>query len=318
MTRIVLGATSMVLLALPIHSGLAQSRATTVLSEVTAASFVTDALVLVLDRMDGRVVLIDSAGRTVASQGRKGSGPGEYRIPERLFRANDSTFGVLDRPNGRLTWLRVRKDTVFVQQATRITPTTADACVIGRSLYLANTTPGSPYRVSAGSMDGVMHRHFAPPRAMEHPRVQDRVNRARIGCLEHLGLVVVADYLSPHVVAYDTLGNERWRTVLPQYRAVTITATGDDGIRMLRRYDGNHNTNRILPLASGRIAISLEIHWIGPERDTATLIGSSHEIDAATGRVLGFRDEKVRLLDTRGRLRLIAMEDPEPAVRIVR
>ena len=68
----------------------------------------------VADGLDPRIVLLDRNLDPVRIMGREGEGPGEYRFPRRLVRADDRIL-VLDGGNGRVAYLTLEGDFVTSQ-----------------------------------------------------------------------------------------------------------------------------------------------------------------------------------------------------------
>ncbi|WP_419856984.1 6-bladed beta-propeller [Candidatus Palauibacter irciniicola] len=68
----------------------------------------------VADGLDPRIVLLDRKLDPVRIIGREGEGPGEYRFPSRLVRADDRIL-VLDGGNGRVAYLTLDGDFVTSQ-----------------------------------------------------------------------------------------------------------------------------------------------------------------------------------------------------------
>ncbi|MYG50749.1 MAG: hypothetical protein F4164_15545 [Gemmatimonadales bacterium] len=65
----------------------------------------------VADGLDPRIVLLDEGLNPVRTMGREGEGPGEYRLPWHLSRADDRVL-VHDSGNGRVTYLTLEGDFV--------------------------------------------------------------------------------------------------------------------------------------------------------------------------------------------------------------
>ncbi len=280
--------------------------------------FVSDDRVLVVDETDQRIWYLNGAGQVVGTTGRRGSGPGEFVLAERIVRMDDSTFGVIDRPNGRLTWIRTRQDSIFATGSIPLDPNVEDGCRLGDALFLARPDGRTGTRVTVAGLDGTMGRTFAPVPPAATPLLREAFAQAVIGCLPEEQLLIVASHHRPEVVAYDPTGRERWRTTLPDFRAVTIEAVQDGARRFTWRLDGNSANHGVVPMGQGRVGIATLLFWVGPARDTATLIGTRYELDARTGRVLRHADGPERLLDVRGSLEIVTIEEPEPAVIIRR
>src|ERR1044071_246117 len=80
-----------------------------VFGDITAVGFDRAENLYVLDRNNGRVVVFDPRGKHLRTMGRKGSGPGEFQLPNAMAVLGDGTvvisdvsrgFGVFD-PNGK-------------------------------------------------------------------------------------------------------------------------------------------------------------------------------------------------------------------------
>ena len=69
----------------------------------------------VADGLDPRIVLLDRNLDPVRIVGREGEGPGEYKFPSRLARADDRIL-VLDGGNGRVAYLTLEGDFVASQR----------------------------------------------------------------------------------------------------------------------------------------------------------------------------------------------------------
>ena len=66
-----------------------------------------DGRVLVSDGIGEVVVAVDIAAGVADTLGRKGKGPGEYTMPDRLFALPDGRTLLLDLGNGRMTTIEV-------------------------------------------------------------------------------------------------------------------------------------------------------------------------------------------------------------------
>lgn len=288
-----------------------------VLGEVTAARIVRVDRALVLDATEGRVYLVDGRGRTLAGFGRSGSGPREFRAPERLERFDERTFAVIDRANGRLTLLRVEADTIRFAGERVLSPDTHALCRAGTALLGAVRTDTAYHRVTV--LDNALQRvrAFGTARPDQPTPVRRRLAETRLGCLDHQQ-VVAAEYLGSLVSSYAVgSGQEQWQVVLPNHRGIRIEAS-ESGTRFTYPRTGHHSTLEVVPLDSTRVAVSLALTYRGPARDTATQRGTVFELDRRTGRVLSERTSPARLRDALGPLQLYDLEDPEPRIEIRR
>lgn len=71
-------------------------------NRITAIHELPDGRVVVVDVNDEQVLLVDFSRSTVAPLGRKGSGPGEYRVPRGLLRLGGDSIGIRDIGNKRI------------------------------------------------------------------------------------------------------------------------------------------------------------------------------------------------------------------------
>ncbi len=286
---------------------------------VADAMLMADDRVVVLDLQDQRVWYLDAEGRTVATAGRRGAGPGEFLLTERLLRMDDSTVGVIDRRNARLTSIRVRRDTLFAIGSTPYSPTAEEACLLGGEHILAMPDVAKGHQLTRARPDGTALGTFAPITLPDGPPLLREAHlRASIGCLEERNAIVTAAAWHPVVRSFDRTGRTLWESTLPAFRPVRIEATSDGGRRFTYRPDGNSLTTRVLPNGRDTVVVLAQIFWVGPPADTATVIGARYDLDAATGRVLRVREGTERLLDMRNGMEAVMTEDPEPIVRIRR
>jgi hypothetical protein len=284
------------------------------LGEVTAARIVRADRALVLDATEGRVHLVDAQGRAIAEFGRSGSGPREFRAPERLERYDARTFAVIDRANGRLTLLRVESDSIRFAGEIVLSPDLYGFCRAGTTLMGAVRGDAGFHRVTVLGDALQPLRAFGSARADQPPPVRRRFAESRLGC-PNSREVIAAEYLGPLVSSYAIGGQEQWQTMLPNHRSIRIEAS-DGGTRFTYPRTGHHSTLEVVPLDSTRVAISLAITYRGPARDTATERGTVFELDLRKGRVLSERTSPARLRDAFGALRLYDYEDPEPRIVI--
>jgi hypothetical protein len=73
-----------------------------------------DGRVILVDEIERLILLLDSALANGEPIGREGAGPGEYRVPSRLFSLVGDSSAVLDRPNRRLLVLSPEAEPVGV------------------------------------------------------------------------------------------------------------------------------------------------------------------------------------------------------------
>jgi hypothetical protein len=274
--------------------------------------------VVVVDERDQRIWLVDGAGRLVASAGRRGQGPGEFLLTERLVRMDDSTLGVIDRRNARLTRVRVRRDTLLTIGSVPLTPFIEDACRLGDALYLAFADVATSSQVSVARLDGTVTGKLARVPVQGSPLFRETQLEAAVGCQATPSRIVTATRHTGVVTAWSLDGRSLWQTPLPAFRSVTVEPGEDGGVRHTWRRDGNSRVLRVLPVRGDTMLVAAMIFWVGPPADTASIIGSTYLFDARTGRVILARDGAERVLDVVGDLEAVLTETPEPLVRIRR
>lgn len=284
------------------------------LGEVTAARIVRSDRALVLDASEGRLHLVDGQGRSLFVVGRPGSGPREFRAPERLERYDASRFAVVDRANGRLTLVRVEADSIRFAGEIRVSPDTYGFCRAGAVLFGVVRNDADFFRVSVLDDSLRRLRAFGVAHIEQPAPIRRRLAESRLGCPDDRR-VVAAEVLGPLVSGYSASGRELWQMVLPNHRSIRIDAT-DGGTRFRYPRTGHHSTIEVIPIGADRVAVSLAITYLGPGRDTATQRGTVYELDLRTGRVLSESTSSARLRDALGSLRLYDVEDPEPRIEI--
>jgi len=75
-------------------------------SSVAGLRELRDGRLIVADRIEQRVVLVDIAGATQTDLGRRGEGPGEYEMPGALFALPDDSTLMMDMLNRRFTLIQ--------------------------------------------------------------------------------------------------------------------------------------------------------------------------------------------------------------------
>jgi hypothetical protein len=273
---------------------------------------------VVVDERDQRIWLVDGEGRQVATAGRRGQGPGEFMLTERLLRMDDSTLGVIDRRNARLTRVRVRRDTLFTIGSVSLSPYIEDACRLGDSLYLGFADVATTSQVSVARLDGTITGTLARVPVEGSPLFRETQLEAAVGCQATPPRIVTATRHTGVVTAWSLDGRVLWRTPLPAFRAVAVEPGEAGGVRHTWRRDGNSRVLRVLPLRGDTLLVAAMIFWVGPPADTASIIGSKYLLDARTGRMLFARDAAERVLEVVGDHEAVLTEEPEPLVRIRR
>ncbi len=283
---------------------------------ISDARFLADDRVLVLDETDPRVFYLDGNGRIVSVAGRRGQGPGEYALPERIITIDDSTVAIVDRPNARMDRIRVRRDSIFSIGSIPMHPDVRQGCRLGNALYLTRPDRVQGNRVQEARFDGTIVRSFAPIAYEGPPLLLDTYSESAIGCLDTERLLVLASRVKGSVSAVDVNGTERWSTELPGFRQQRVEALPDGVTQFNWSLDGNSSAYKVIPSGNGRVVVSVLIFWVGPPKDTATTIGARYELDTRTGRVLSSSEGDERVLDIRGTREVVMREEPEPMVVI--
>ncbi len=274
---------------------------------------------VVVDEQDQRVWLLDAEGRLIMTVGRAGAGPSEFRELGRVLRMDDSTVGVLDRPNARLTRVRVRRDTLFVIGSVRFDPAGHDACIRDRATMVAQPDVEASTQLAHVNSDGVLQRAFGRVAFEGTPNLRKRLLYTAVGCGGGATDVFSGSWHAGEVFRWRVeTGELVWRTQLPGFRTIALSATSATGVRLGWRPDGNSQLTHVIPLSADTLLVSAMIFWTGEAQDTATLIGSRYLLNARTGQVLSAQDATERVLDVRGAYEAVYAEDPEPKVWIRR
>jgi 6-bladed beta-propeller len=181
--------------------------------------------VVVVDELNRAVRVFGRDGRCLASIGRPGAGPGEFREPRRV-RIHADTMHVLDVANVRIERFVLGSAAPELLPATPLRVVPEDFCFLGARLFvLAHHDGRAIHEIDA---HGNPIRSFGTAADEQYPELGAVDADGYLLCDAAAGVVVHAVLQRPIVRAYGLDGVERWRVEIPGYRGVRITP-GDNG-----------------------------------------------------------------------------------------
>ena len=231
-----------------------------------------DQTAVFMDGADLRLVGSGTVPSAIMTAGRRGSGPGEFRVPRALLSMANGHIGVVDEGLRRLTLfvrdrLRIRYDTAFQLD----TPAT-NACVLSDTVALLGYSDGTVVHLLAPGARQL--RAFGAPFGSTRPFEAALLSRGLIACAPVRNWVVAASEWLPDIRAYSADGTLVWARRIAGYRTTEI-----------RRVDGGGLSYRDSP---GRGSDGLSGLWI--LRDSVVLVQLARAIATRDG---GIRGEEV-------------------------
>ena len=249
--------------------------------------------IFVLDRGNHSVKIFGPAGAAIASFGRSGEGPMEFRDPSALERLSDGRLVVTERSNRLKVFLPTHLDHEYEYAATHTTGIVADyGCSLGNRVFVSgkhrdNNTILHEVQLHTNEMP----RSFGRGYEDDYWLVQDQLSSGPIACFDHLGLVLFAFQNLPVVKAYSVdTGNLVWTALLEGYiQPPIVEESRPDGTGRIV-FDGRGVRDRVLLLSavSSQHALLQTARYepvLDPGANAAidALEVRSYLLDAATG-----------------------------------
>jgi hypothetical protein len=186
-----------------------------------------DGNLYVLDKQSLEIRTFSQSGSFLGSAGRRGSGPGEFRVPVSMSIDESNRLYVLDNYFERAT--------VFARQTARLNPigtiklphNPQALCAFRDKLYVVAPTEKAIIHEFRNSGDSI--RSFGEPqRVIDDKRLSsvsvrasllEQQNAGHITCTNN-GLIVFAHRSLPYVVAFRSDGRLAWRSTLSDFNRV--------------------------------------------------------------------------------------------------
>lgn len=276
---------------------------------------------VVLDSRPPTLTLFDPEGRPLATIGRSGEGPGEFRSPVALA-SDGARLYVLDARGLQIHEYAVAEGDLEFVRSRRLPFTPRDLCVLEGRLYVAMLHEGNTLHEL--SPEGEILRSFGEPYLVtEVPPgpvgtiLQEIMSVGFIACAEEARLVITLGFNGPEVRAYSAEGELRWATTLSGHSTIRPRATnrGTVALEPDPRTGGVHETVG-LATTHDRVLAQLVLTVAGTgdeERPVDTRV-----LSLATGEEVGETRELPRTTSVREGRYYAYRNDPYPQVVVLR
>jgi hypothetical protein len=230
---------------------------------VTAVERDSAGRVYILDQRSNVLYAFDSLGRWIASAGRSGAGPGEFRVPTALALLGRDTVLVLDPANQRVSKFMLRHRSFHFVTSFRISPAAHAICAMNDRIYALGYLNGSI--IHSYTSDGDPIKSFGEAFGGEHPIERATAATGHISCVPAAGLLIAASASHPEVRAYDTAGTLKWSLVPSKFRQFGITYNSNGSVTYSSAPGGYHMIASIAAL-SRTVGLVQIVHFEGAAR----------------------------------------------------
>lgn len=175
--------------------------------------------IFVVDILNKVLRVYDPDGDHLASAGREGDGPGEFRHPEKVALAGRDTVVITDR-NGRLSRFLVSGDSIAFDGVVRLSATPWDACVLRDAIIVQGVPLEGEGILHAYDLRGTHLASFGEMNAGTNLIIQETFTWGSVLCLPGLDEALFVPDFSPEIRLYRADGTLEATDSLPDY-AVT-------------------------------------------------------------------------------------------------
>jgi len=289
------------------------------LGAVTDAISGPNGVVFVLDRPLARVLMLDANGVFLASIGRPGDGPGEFRNPVALaVLSTPSQLVVLDQTQGRISFLGWQGGRLRYSGSIAVTPYAVDLCVMNNEIYIYAPSPAEETVVQVVDGAGHERRRFGRPFGNEGGMMMRMARRgARLACHQERNAVLLASELEGEILAYSAGGELLWSSRLKELITAKIRVSGNG-------FGFDQSTPQpwdlvdvLVPLSHNVLAVQVErAKRPPPAGESPGAIRRTILLSATDGSELGRVSQVPRILAVDG-LRLLTSRDlPFPQLQV--
>lgn len=198
------------------------------LGDVIGAVIGTGQTVFLLDANPPRIVATDLRLRELASFGRQGSGPGEFRNPVSLAMVSGGRIAVLDRALRRITIVAATNGgkTIVLHRTMPLLVPAEAMCALPDDKFLVYGFAGGN-RLHVLDSAGKVLRSFAPPRGSGSPMASTLLAAGLIACDNRRDEVVVSSKFLSTVEAFRiSTGQLVWLDSLRFFRPLELEDHG--------------------------------------------------------------------------------------------
>lgn len=182
---------------------------------------------VVLDARYHQLRLYDRRGRFIAAAGRPGAGPGEFQAPAALALDGDSAVWVLDRRAARVSRFRFEQGGIRFASSFALQVAADDLCAMEGDVFVYGVALDRHEVIHRYSAAGTPGPSFGVVYSAPNPLVRNQLLMGRLICAEENRVVLAMSNALPEVRAYEPYGALRWRSVIPDHRAIRMDEEPD-------------------------------------------------------------------------------------------
>lgn len=226
-----------------------------------------DGGIRVIDDQAVTVTAISAGATSYRRVGRRGGGPGEYRVPVGVLTDAEGDVHVLDLRQGRIS--RYRNTSGAFEFVSSVQADTADAfCIVEGTYYIVN--PHGPNVLSRLGPNGDRLTGFGETTGYVDPSLfpganaadyRFRQDKAHLYCDAARDIIMLAHHSTPTVRAFTRHGKPLWRTTLRDYRQGGFAPVRGRPGSYVQTGDAKtgtmHSTTVVFPVVDGVIALSM-------------------------------------------------------------
>jgi hypothetical protein len=277
----------------------------------------------IFDRQNLRLSAFTRSGDFLASAGRSGAGPGEFRGAQRIAApiGRARAVQVVDHINARISlWYFRSGSLALLDELPNLSGLAGPVCTIANDLFFLRFKDGS--LLQRVDSTGRVLNGFGRPFLDENPVMAQFTANGRIACHGSSNSVYVAATVIPVVRRYDAAsGKLLWESEIPDMTAALILPNPRSaaGLPMYRPPEGRDHWDAVVsvvPAPEGRVLVQIA-PAVGSSSldatDVTTIIFRSSD-----GSVLGVRADFPRLDFAGDAYAYSHANDPFPRVRVYR
>ena len=280
--------------------------------------------VFVLDDQQVRVKVYSGVGEFLTSFGRRGEGPGEFRIPVSISVGVDGSVFVLDPGNLRISVFHLADSEYELEREIPLTFPPEDLCVTGddRLFLLGYREEFTIHEINA--LGEILHS-MAPAVEAEdfrdtrwHLRVKQAYATGFLVCPPDTDFLV---FLSKHfgfVQAFDRGGSLAWQHQIEGFKGIRLRQT-ERGTLQFAPADGNLSTSETAAgiVDSGSERVTIQFGTTRPGTDNDFSVIETRYLSLQNGTEIERRTDLPHIGDSKGSL-LVAFENsPFPKISII-
>lgn len=196
--------------------------------EITDVAVLTGDRIVVLDRAERALWLLDAAGELVSKTGRSGRGPGEFVEPAAMDVSGEQLF-VLDQGAGRVSVYAIDNQELRLLDDWALPGLFYDICAVGQQVFVLGAFEN--HAVHDLSTDGTFIRSFDPvpdanPGDFVAQEEQGFFCSGRLVCDPSSRRLIVAPTMRRTLRAFDLNGRAVWSAALPDFHEAQLVSRG--------------------------------------------------------------------------------------------